>query len=108
MRDLEQERFSFLNFYARRIRRIFPALLVVLATALTIGWFALLPDEYKTLCKHVLGGAAFIDNFFLWKESGYFDISSKLKPLLHLWSLGIEEQFYIIFPLILYLSCIKK
>ena len=108
MRDLEQERFSFLNFYARRIRRIFPALLVVLATALTIGWFALLPDEYKTLGKHVLGGAAFIDNFFLWQESGYFDISSKLKPLLHLWSLGIEEQFYIIFPLILYLSCIKK
>ena len=108
MRDLEQERFSFLNFYARRIRRIFPALLVVLATALTIGWFALLPDEYKTLGKHVLGGAAFIDNFFLWQESGYFDISSKLKPLLHLWSLGIEEQFYIIFPLILYLSYIKK
>jgi len=104
MSDLEQNKFSFLNFYARRIRRIFPALIVVLSSALLFGWLTLLPDEYKSLGKHAFGGAAFIDNFLLWQESGYFDVSSKLKPLLHLWSLGIEEQFYIVFPLLLYLT----
>ncbi|WP_406030795.1 acyltransferase family protein [Succinivibrio sp.] len=93
-----------IDFYIRRIRRIFPALIAVLLTTLAIGWFVLLPDEYRLLGKHTIGGATYINNLMLYKESGdYFNPSSNAKPLLHLWSLGIEEQFYLIFPLILWL-----
>ncbi|MDB5145924.1 MAG: acyltransferase [Mucilaginibacter sp.] len=101
---LAQGRFDFANFYARRIKRIFPALLVVLATCLTFGWFTLLPNEFKQLGKHASGGAAFVSNFVLWNEAGYFDNAAETKPLLHLWSLGIEEQFYIFFPFMLWLA----
>jgi peptidoglycan/LPS O-acetylase OafA/YrhL len=96
--------FSFKNFYARRIKRIFPALFVVLAACGLFGWFTLLPREYKELGKHIAGGAGFVSNFFFWSESGYFDTAAEFKPLLHLWSLGIEEQFYIVWPLLLYWS----
>lgn len=100
--DLEKERFSFAVFYARRIRRIFPALILVLAASSLAGWFLLLPDEYSQLGKHVAGGAGFVSNFVLLGEAGYFDSDAELKPLLHLWSLGIEEQFYFIWPLLLF------
>ena len=96
--SLNKNSFSFLEFYARRIRRIFPALITVLLAVFVAGWFILFPDEYKQLGKHILGGALFVSNFVLWRESGYFDAAAETKPLLHLWSLGIEEQFYIIFP----------
>jgi peptidoglycan/LPS O-acetylase OafA/YrhL len=105
--DLQAGSFSLWNFYSRRIRRIFPALLLVLATVLCFGWFVLFPDEYRALGKHVFGGSAFMANFLLWREAGYFDIAAKAKPLLHLWSLGIEEQFYIVFPFLLW-CCAKK
>lgn len=95
--------FSFAGFYARRVRRIFPALLLVLATCLASGWFLLFAGEYRALGKHVAGGAGFISNLLLWRESGYFDVDAALKPLLHLWSLGVEEQFYIFWPLLLWL-----
>jgi len=107
LNELQQGTFSLWNFYSRRIRRIFPALIVVLATALAFGWFSLFSDEYRALGKHTFGGAAFISNFLFWRESGYFDVAAKTKPLLHLWSLGIEEQFYIVFPLLLW-CCAKK
>jgi peptidoglycan/LPS O-acetylase OafA/YrhL len=100
--DLRKERFSFADFYARRIRRIFPALILVLTVSSLLGWFLLLPDEYAQLGKHVAGGAGFVSNFVLLGESGYFDSAAELKPLLHLWSLGIEEQFYFVWPLLLY------
>jgi peptidoglycan/LPS O-acetylase OafA/YrhL len=100
--SLERNSLNFIEFYSRRIRRIFPALLVVLICALTAGWFVLLSDEYKQFGAHVAGGAGFVSNFILWKESGYFDNAAETKPLLHLWSLGIEEQFYIIWPLLLW------
>lgn len=100
--NLEQGRFSFAEFYARRIRRIFPALLVVLAACYAFGWFALLTDEYMQLGLHIAGGAGFVSNIVLWNEVGYFDYSAGTKPLLHLWSLGIEEQFYIVWPLLLW------
>ena len=99
---LEKGDFSFSNFYLRRIKRIFPALLAVLMTCFAIGWFALLADEYKQLGKHIAGGAGFISNLMLWSESGYFDSASHTKPLLHLWSLGVEEQFYFIWPVIIW------
>ena len=63
------------------------------------GWFALLPTEYKDIGKHMAGAAGFVSNFLLWQESGYFDVVSENKPLLHLWSLGVEEQFYIAWSL---------
>lgn len=100
--NLQRGSFSFIEFYSRRIRRIFPALLVVLAACFAFGWFTLFDDEYKQLGKHIAGGAGFISNFILWNESGYFDNAANTKPLLHLWSLGIEEQFYIIWPLLLW------
>lgn len=101
--NLDKGTFSFKEFYARRIRRIFPALTLVLAASYAFGWFALLADEYKQLGRHIAAGAGFLSNFVLWREAGYFDNSAETKPLLHLWSLGIEEQFYIVWPLLLWL-----
>ena len=106
LNDLQQGIFSFWNFYSRRIRRIFPALLFVLAAVLVFGWFALFPDEYQALGGHIYGGASFISNFIFWREAGYFDVAARAKPLLHLWSLGIEEQFYLVSPLLLW-CCFK-
>lgn len=99
---VDQGSFTFTGFYSRRIKRIFPALGLVLIACLSMGWFALFADEYKMLGKHVASGSVFISNFTLLKESGYFDPAAELKPLLHLWSLGIEEQFYIVWPLLVY------
>ena len=100
---LAKGNFSFGGFYSRRIRRIFPALLLVLAACGVYGWFGLLAGEYDRLGKHVAGAAGFVSNFVLWNEAGYFDASAETKPLLHLWSLGIEEQFYIVWPLLLWM-----
>jgi peptidoglycan/LPS O-acetylase OafA/YrhL len=102
-KNLYNKTFSFREFYIRRIIRIFPALLLVLFFSIVVGWLTLLPGEYKQLGKHILGGAGFYSNFILWGESGYFDNIAETKPLLHLWSLGVEEQFYIIWPLLLIL-----
>lgn len=99
--SLASQRFSLAEFYQRRIRRIFPALCTVLVFALATGYIALLPSEFAQLGKHVMAGAGFVANLMLWSESGYFDNASETKPLLHLWSLGIEEQFYIVFPFVL-------
>lgn len=106
--NLDKGTFSFTEFYARRIKRIFPALLLVLIASYTFAWFALFADEYKQLGKHIAAGAGFVSNFVLWGETGYFDTSAETKPLLHLWSLGIEEQFYIVWPFLLWLSWKRK
>ena len=103
-KNLEAGTFSFQKFYSRRIKRIFPALALVLITALLVGWFELAPGEYKQLGWHVAAGAGFAANLALWNESGYFGGAAVEKPLLHLWSLGIEEQFYLVWPLWLWLS----
>jgi peptidoglycan/LPS O-acetylase OafA/YrhL len=99
---IHEKSFSFASFYARRICRIFPALILVLTVSLVMGWFYLLPDEYEQLGKHTTAGAGFFENFVLRKEAGYFD--SELKPLLHLWSLSVEEQYYLLYPLIIFVT----
>ncbi len=101
---LEHGDFTLSGFYARRVRRIFPALILLLMACFGLGWFALFANEYAQLGKHIAAGASFLSNFALWQESGYFDTNSRLKPLLHLWSLGVEEQFYLIWPLTLLLA----
>ena len=107
LKDAESGSVSIARFYARRIRRIFPALLVVLGFSLALGSLVLLPDEYRALGRHTAGGAFFVDNILLWREAGYFDAESAAKPLLHLWSLGIEEQYYLFFPLLVALFAQK-
>lgn len=100
---LESGTFSIAHFYQRRVRRIFPALGVVLTAVLAAGWLLLFQDEYAQLARHAASGAGFIANFIFWHESGYFDTAASVKPLLHLWSLGVEEQFYLVFPVLLWL-----
>lgn len=102
--NLDKGTFRFSDFYGRRVKRIFPALLLVVLTSYLVGWFSLLADEYAALGKHIAAGAGFVSNFVLWGESGYFDAAAETKPLLHLWSLGIEEQFYIIWPFLLFVA----
>ena len=101
---LDAGRFTFSGFYARRIRRIFPALSLVLVAALAAGWYWLYVDDYARLGRQAAAGAGFVSNFVLWQESSYFDVAASLKPLLHLWSLGVEEQFYFVWPLILVIT----
>ena len=97
-KSLKRGRFTLLGFYVRRVNRIFPALIAVLLLTSVAGWLFLYTDELRALGKHVIGGATFVSNFILLSETGYFD--SAHKPLLHLWSLAVEEQFYLAFPLI--------
>ena len=102
--SLEKGTFSFSDFYGRRVRRIFPALILVLLSCLVVGWVYFLTNEYGQLGKHLAAGSGFISNLVFWNEVGYFDNAADTKPLLHLWSLGIEEQFYIFWPILLWIS----
>jgi len=104
LRELAEGTFSIATFYGRRVRRIFPALTICLAAVLAYGFVSLLPSELMQLGKHVVFGAAFLSNIAVWSETGYFGIAATLKPLLHLWSLGIEEQFYILWPALLWMA----
>ncbi len=99
--DIQQNKFSVWTFFARRTLRIFPALMLVLITGWCIGWFALTSNEYSKYGKYMAGGAVFLDNFMFWRDAGYFDSKHDTKPLLHLWSLGVEEQFYLVWPWLL-------
>jgi peptidoglycan/LPS O-acetylase OafA/YrhL len=90
--------FSLKNFYLRRIRRLYPALILVLISTILGGWLILLPDEFQSLGNHTIASLLYYNNFLLWTESGYFEQGSVYKPLLHLWSLAVEEQFYLLWP----------
>ncbi len=99
--ELESGSFTIGRFYIKRVKRIFPALLLVLLAVTLFGWAILTPVEYEALGRPIAGGAGFVANLVFWKEAGYFDVAAETKPLLHLWSLGIEEQFYIVWPYLL-------
>ncbi len=98
--SLSNETFSFYDFYSRRIKRIFPALILLLCSCFVLGFFEdPLDKPLNLLGKYIIGGVGFFTNFVLWNESSYFDKIAETKPLLHLWSLSIEEQFYIFWPI---------
>ena len=108
VRQLELKHFSLWDFYLRRIKRIFPALSLVLSFCLVVGLCVFFPEEFQALGKYIVGGAGFVKNFVLWNESGYFDAAAIKKPLLHLWSLAIEEQFYLFWPLLLQFIIVRQ
>jgi peptidoglycan/LPS O-acetylase OafA/YrhL len=101
---ISKSKFNILLFYSRRINRLFPALILVIIACFAFSWFALYSKEFASLGNHIFAAVGFFLNFVLWQESGYFDTQSMLKPLLHLWSLSVEIQFYIFWPLILLLT----
>jgi peptidoglycan/LPS O-acetylase OafA/YrhL len=102
--QIDNKSASLLTFYARRVRRLFPALIVVLVTTYAIGWIILLPSDFRLFAENLVAGAAFASNLLQVQSVDYFAPDAALNPLLHLWSLGIEEQFYIVWPLVLLLT----
>lgn len=102
--ELEQGEFSILNFYARRARRILPALFFVMFVSSVFAWLWLMPSHLKEFSKSLIAVSVFVSNIFFWYESGYFDTAAELKPLLHTWSLAVEEQYYVFFPIFLMLT----
>ena len=105
LKGLKEDTFSFIWFYCKRIIRIFPALLLILFTSIALGWILLYTSELQLLGKHLLAAVGFYSNFTYLGEAGYFDHRAVEKPLLHLWSLAIEEQFYVIWPFVLWFAC---
>jgi peptidoglycan/LPS O-acetylase OafA/YrhL len=99
----ERSKFSILKFYERRARRILPALLVVMLACLPAAYVLMSPAELSALASSMLAVSFFVSNILFWKQSGYFATDAELKPLLHTWSLSVEEQFYLLFPLLLWL-----
>ena len=101
--DLSSGKFTFGRFYGRRVRRIFPALATVLVVCAVAGWLLLLPDEWKEFGRQLFAGVAFLSNIaFATEHADYFAFATHSKPLLHLWSLGVEEQFYFVWPALLF------
>ena len=108
LRDIAKEGFSVLHFLERRARRIIPALYVVLLACIPLGWFLMLPDEFENLGQGLFATVASCNNILLLLTSGYWDLSTEFKPLLHTWSLGVEEQFYLFFPWVLVFAFRRK
>lgn len=103
---LQQDRLSLANFYERRARRILPALFVVTLCSVPVAFVLMPPDQFKSFAMSVGSVAVFVSNFFFWQEFDYFSTGVELLPMVHTWSLGVEEQYYIFFPLIL-MACYR-
>jgi peptidoglycan/LPS O-acetylase OafA/YrhL len=101
--ELQAGRFSFSGFYERRIRRIFPALFALLAVCCAFAWLFLLPPDIVSFSRSMLAASLSVSNFHFWQTSNYFDAPSAVRPLLHTWSLGVEEQFYVVLPIFIFL-----
>ena len=99
--ELDKGHFSLVNFYERRVRRILPALVLVLTVSLIYAWFRLLPVDMEDFARSLVAVSTFSSNILFWQTSRYWETSSDIKPLLHTWSLAVEEQYYLIFPLFL-------
>ena len=99
--EIKDGTFSVINFYERRARRILPALYFMIFISSVFAWFVLLAGEFQDFAKSLIAVPAFISNIFFWRDAGYFDVASELKPLLHTWSLAVEEQFYVLYPIFL-------
>ncbi len=103
MKDVREDSFTFASFYERRIRRIFPALFTVMLVSLVVAYFALLPSDMIDFGESLVAIPLFLSNLLFWFERGYFGVATDLKPMIHTWSLAVEEQFYIAYPLVLLL-----
>lgn len=103
LKEISEERFRITNFYARRARRILPALFFVILICIPFAVFWLSPQDLRDFGQSLFAVALFISNYLFWYESGYFETASELKPLLHTWSLAVEEQYYILFPIFMVL-----
>jgi peptidoglycan/LPS O-acetylase OafA/YrhL len=101
--EMQQDRFSIINFYERRARRILPALTFVSLISLVVAWRWMLPDEFKSLSESLVAVNLFVSNIYFWQDMDYFAAPAELKPFLHTWSLAVEEQFYLFFPLFMLL-----
>ncbi len=101
--DLEQGRFTFSEFYVRRIRRLAPAFFVMLILAVGLGAWILFPADFRELSRQVLSAQFYVSNFYYWKNVSYFGLSAQSAPLLHTWSLAVEEQFYLLYPVLIYI-----
>jgi peptidoglycan/LPS O-acetylase OafA/YrhL len=99
--ELENGKFSIVNFYERRARRILPALFFVMLVCVPFAWVLQTPSDLNNFSKSLIAVPLFISNIFFWKDGGYFETATELKPLLHTWSLSVEEQYYVLFPLLL-------
>ncbi|MDP2193859.1 MAG: acyltransferase family protein [Alphaproteobacteria bacterium] len=104
LREIQNNTFSFAHFYRRRVNRLFPTMLLVFTLFIVYGWFVLLPNEFKQMCGNIFFGSLSLANYFSYREVQYFDPGADFKPFLHLWSLSVEEQFYLTFPLFFVLA----
>ena len=101
LNDLSNNEFSLFKFYARRAKRILPALFFMIIVCIPFSWIWMLPDQLKNFSNSVIAVALFVSNILFWRQSGYFTSEAELNPLLHTWSLAVEEQYYLFFPVIL-------
>jgi len=102
--DIENQRFSIVNFYERRARRILPALFFMMLCCIPLAWMWMPATQMKDFMQSLIAVSFFVSNILFWKESGYFEVAAEEKPLLHTWSLAVEEQYYILFPIFLFLA----